>query len=306
MQDTKFLILALRLEDITNADLLTLITNINDAVVRYTRAGTIADQQALIEKINRLIDSFFKRYITNLVSVNQSIGKLQADNAMQVVIPMLQKAGLYKLAIELYNDVKSFEASVERRLLFNGWAGKPLNYTLKTVRVGTQKTVQNIIHNAVKEGKGAKEISKMIAQYIAPIDSKAKVRPLDQYRKRFGRPKNFTPKNMPVGSLQYNALRIARTETAHMYRQATLEFYDDKPYIKGFTYVLSNRHPKKDICDVYSKKIYKRAEDVPLTHPNCLCRIGFLMYSREELKRLKDGGILTTRAVKAGKALVNI
>ena len=60
MQDTKFLILALRLEAITNADLLTLITNINDAVVRYTRAGTIADQQALIEKINRLIDSFFK------------------------------------------------------------------------------------------------------------------------------------------------------------------------------------------------------------------------------------------------------
>ena len=134
------------------------------------------------------------------------------------------------------------------------------------------------------QNKGAKEIAKELLQYIKPVADITNTRPYDEYRKRFGKPKSYKVNNRPAGSVQFNAIRIARTETSHVYRQATLDFYEDKPYIKGYSWNLSNRHPVKDECDLYASRTYATRNSIPRQHPNCLCSIQAIPMTAAELR----------------------
>lgn len=80
-------------------------------------------------------------------------------------------------------------------------------------------------------------------------------------------------------NIDYNALRLARTELTAAYGEATIGAAKASPAIKKVRWVLSNTHPRTDICDAYASGgdghgVYA-AKDCPLSpaHPNCLCTI---------------------------------
>lgn len=80
-------------------------------------------------------------------------------------------------------------------------------------------------------------------------------------------------------NLDYNALRLARTELTAAYGEATIAACKASPAVKRVRWVLSNTHPRADICDAYANggdgHGYYDAKDCPLSpaHPNCLCTI---------------------------------
>lgn len=80
-------------------------------------------------------------------------------------------------------------------------------------------------------------------------------------------------------NLDYNALRLARTELTAAYSESTIASAKACPTIKQVRWVLSGSHPRTDICDTYASGgigngIYP-ANECPLSpaHPNCLCTI---------------------------------
>jgi len=81
-------------------------------------------------------------------------------------------------------------------------------------------------------------------------------------------------------NIDYNALRLARTELTAAYSQGTIGAAKASIAVKNVKWVLSNTHPRTDICDQYSKGgkngdgVYA-AGDCPISpaHPNCLCTI---------------------------------
>lgn len=80
-------------------------------------------------------------------------------------------------------------------------------------------------------------------------------------------------------NIDYNALRLARTELTAAYGEATIAACKASPAVKKVRWVLSNTHPRADICDAYANggdgHGYYDAKDCPLSpaHPNCLCTI---------------------------------
>lgn len=78
---------------------------------------------------------------------------------------------------------------------------------------------------------------------------------------------------------RYNALRIARTETARSWFDGFLADVNDNPEITLLRYSLSGSHPKSDICDLhanldvgYGKGFYPKDKAPPIpAHPHCLC-----------------------------------
>lgn len=80
-------------------------------------------------------------------------------------------------------------------------------------------------------------------------------------------------------TISYNALRLARTEIAWASAEASRIGWAESPFITGVNVVLSNTHPKSDICDqVVASNPHplgaalspSGASHVPI-HPNCLC-----------------------------------
>ncbi len=80
-------------------------------------------------------------------------------------------------------------------------------------------------------------------------------------------------------TIAYNALRLARTEIAWASAEASRIGWAESPFITGVNVILSNTHPKSDICDeVVANNPHplnaglspSGASHVPI-HPNCLC-----------------------------------
>ncbi len=78
---------------------------------------------------------------------------------------------------------------------------------------------------------------------------------------------------------RHQARVIARTETAEAYRDTYRKSTVGQPYTKGYRWVLSDRHPKPDVCDVYAEQDLHGLgpggyppDKVPATpHPHDLC-----------------------------------
>jgi hypothetical protein len=87
-----------------------------------------------------------------------------------------------------------------------------------------------------------------------------------------------TPPAFGAGS--YPARRLARTEITRAHGQATIAAAEANPFVRGLEWLLSNRHPKVDICDQYATRdehdlgagVYP-PDQLPAypPHPQCLC-----------------------------------
>lgn len=81
---------------------------------------------------------------------------------------------------------------------------------------------------------------------------------------------------------RYNAMRIARTETARAYADGQVSRYMDDEDVVAFQWELGNRHPAYDICDFYAnadlyglgKGIFPKDKFPQLpAHPHCMCHV---------------------------------
>jgi len=157
-----------------------------------------------------------------------------------------------------------------------------LVHRIKSIERSAEKTVRNIIAEGYKKGKGAYKIAEDIDRYIKPSLRQPRVSSWRLYRDRFGKPMSYRPP-VRTGSVSYNALRIARTETADQYRLSMIEMAKDKPWIEGLNWVLSNAHPKPDICDDWADgSPYKPDDIIGFGHPHCLCHPEYVLMSKDK------------------------
>lgn len=289
MRDRQFYLLLLALENATQDQLDRLTEELRRLERRYTRNGVITDPVAYGSAVNRELGQYYDVFVEDMIEMSEKVTQLQVRNAVENILPILERAGWFQEATSFRRRVFAYQDAVQSRLLLSKRVdGLTLDFRIKTLKRGSQQTVRNIIANGVREGIGAKDLAKMIEQYINPNYQMKRTAPFEQYRKRFGRAKDFVPDGVPRGSVQHNAMRIARTETAHIYRTATLDFYEDREWVKGYRRVLSNRHPAVDECDDKAKIIYdtrQEAEDSDF-HPNCLCDVQPVLMTFEELRQL--------------------
>lgn len=81
-------------------------------------------------------------------------------------------------------------------------------------------------------------------------------------------------------NLDYNALRLARTELTAAYGEGVIASAKATPVVKYVKWVISSSHPRKDICDTNAtggtngNGIYE-AMSCPIypAHPNCICTL---------------------------------
>jgi hypothetical protein len=240
--------------------------------------GNINELDKLYRAISDVLDDFFSSYSTVLNVANTAIIKAKIADAISVINPKLNSAGLQKQALKFAEQLSKYGDSMPIRFQYQRWAedGVSLDERIKTLRKTSEKNIRRIITRNVQNGRGATQISREIRQYVNPSPNVRGVRPL-----------KYNGRDRVSGSIRYNSLRIARTETAYAYRTSTLDFYKDKPWVKGYRWVISGSHPRQDDCDTFAAKTYKDIGDVPArSHPNCLCDVQPIIMTAEEMKNL--------------------
>lgn len=262
-----------------------------DIVMTYATANGIRDQDTVANKLIEAIVAYFIIYNALVLDAQRNIAVAKYSNDLRKIIPILNKAGATNEANDLRVAGKTLARDVANRFTTRkGNDGLTYLARIKTLQDGTEKNVRNIIANEVANGSGAREIAKKIQAYVKPTD--IRVRPLDEARKRFNRKASFKP-NVPIGSLNSNAMMIARTESAELYRDATSRFYGDREWVLGFKWVLSNSHPKHDVCDDLAQHgLYKVDDDRPFSHPHCVCDWQVVIDELNRIKALVSSGKL--------------
>lgn len=202
------------------------------------------------------------------------------ETSSRDIIRILVKSDLTASEIVKINRItRTAEANIQKILLNRKFPGtkETVSDRLKTLAAGSTATVRNIVFDAQNRGEGAFAIARRIDAYVAPTPTGIRVAPWTMARRVLGRPVSYIPRGIPAGSVNYNAMRIARTETAFTYQQAPYNQYKDLWYVTGFKWILSRAHPKEDLCDEYAaheeglgKGVWKKPPRIP--HPHCLCR----------------------------------
>lgn len=96
------------------------------------------------------------------------------------------------------------------------------------------------------------------------------------------------------GDIRYNAMRLARTELAHAYSEASIQSAKVAPWVRGLKWNLSASHPRPDICDYWAtadpdglgRGVYL-PDNTPVDHPNGLCFLTDALVSRDQLYNME-------------------
>lgn len=145
-----------------------------------------------------------------------------------------------------------------------------------------RKNLHDMIEQCVNEGLSAVEFSRAVEQYL--------LKPGPAWTTK------ITPSKTGRGSIKYNALRLARTETNNAYRTAHALGAKNSTIVKGIKWNLSHSHPEPDICDEWATQdlyglgpgVYP-PDKLPPGHPQCLCYLTDQLYTGQELiNRLKE------------------
>jgi len=285
--DKQFLLIAIALELDLQGKLDASTKVINALVTQYTRGGFINDSTSLINATNDELDGYFTTLVEQTATAVGDVSQAKVDIAMNTVYKSLITAGGYDAARAFKTELGTYADDQMKAFITKQSFGSTFATRIATIQDGSEKTVNNIIALGVKNGTSAKDIGVQLEQYINPTSGIQKTAPWTVYRDRFGKPADFVPDGVPAGTIQYNAMRIARSETADAYRDATTNIYASKPFTTGFNWVLSNSHEVDDECDDFADASpYATADDLPDAHPFCLCDIEPVLMSADDLADL--------------------
>jgi hypothetical protein len=137
-------------------------------------------------------------------------------------------------------------------------------------------------------------MARKVHQYLAPSAGGPGTKAWQEARKAVGQP--ISRPGVSPHNARYNALRIARTESAVTYQKAAQDFYSDGVLSSGMNWLLSNTHANIDECDNLAKGSPYEHGNVPSKpHANCMCDVAPNLRSASDLKRkLIDLGYITS------------
>lgn len=171
--------------------------------------------------------------------------------------------------------------------------GRSLAYRFKTIQEGTDDVVEAIIRVGIQDGKSPFQIGKEIENYIYKDNRKRWTSPWKLLRREKGFPISVPyTGDVPAGSVDYNAARIARTELINNHRWAKIDSTKNKDWVIGWRWQLSHAHPKPDICDIWASHdeglgagVYSDALKISgLGHPHCFCQVNTVTIFEERYR----------------------
>lgn len=180
-------------------------------------------------------------------------------------------------------------ASVNQWATLAQWARTANGLTLSDRIWSTAATfrsdLKNLIDMSISSGLGAKDTAVLIDKLAKQGGYQLKQTVLADYPKaaeRFGQYYN--------GNLNWEALRLARTEIQFAANEAAVIAGRLTPGYVGSRWMLSDEHPETDICDDYADADdyglgpggYAAGHEIVYAHPNCLCYLAPIMMDREE------------------------
>lgn len=219
------------------------------------------------------VDEAVKEYIRAAVKEYEGADKkLLIKAAIDPTAPFLLRAQYGSgLAAQVRNAVWKKRWIDGRRLSDRIWKNDQV----------IRENLHSMIEQCVNKGLSAVEFSRAVEQYL--------LKPGPAWTTK------ITPSVTGRGSIKYNALRLARTETNNAYRLAHALGAKNSTIVKGIKWNLSRSHPEYDICDEWATQdlyglgpgVYP-PDKLPPGHPNCLCYLTDELYTGQELiDRLK-------------------
>lgn len=175
--------------------------------------------------------------------------------------------GIVQYAPGMFVDAaQSVESLISRRT--NGFPLAERIYANGTVGV---KQAARIVERELVLQRSAKEIARQVKSSYDP--------------------------NVPGGQ-SYAAKRLARTEINNAHHSTTIRHSQDRPWVLGMKWNLSNSHPRSDECDDYAKEdhdnlgpgVFKKGNTPRKPHPQCLCYLTHLQVDEEDFINSLVGG----------------
>lgn len=289
--DPAFLKLIRKLDKATYNQLSEFEKELIDAYREHQRGEDLVDVEKLYEKITKIAARFQLAFAATLLAYNILASKTANAQDYKLMQEAFKEAGATKPAFRfLEQQMTNADRKLAETFLKRNFPGTKTSVEQRIINItaGAEKTVRNIIQLGIKEGASSYDIAKEISQYVLPNKRGLRVSPWSIARRALGKPTSYIPKGIPAGSVEYNAMRIARAETAATYQQAPYLAHKDKWYVEGFKWNLSGAHPKEDICDDYAKHkegigigIWRKVPKLP--HPHCLCFVTTVLIDADEL-----------------------
>lgn len=253
--------------------------------------GDVRTKQVMAD---RALSQFFSLYSSTVVDGAAAVAALQAAANDSMLIRRLRAAGAINEADRMHQLFAGYREEVRQRFPYQR---NPVDKRTFVGRVGNiergfRELVYDRLGDAVDAGADPRKVAFQLRDYVKP-DLKLSGLAAQYSRELRNVPGSYVYLGAPGGSLQYNAMRIVRTEMARIYRQATVDFYEGRPYNEGYDWLLSNRHPHTDRCDGYADASpYKTKAEVPQSHPHCLCRVVARIMSLDKLEALVASGVI--------------
>jgi hypothetical protein len=294
----QFLVLQKKLESEYGQISKELLERIKVVINRYTDANGIirkTDLEAVTSDLNEVSIWFHTKYgqwIDSNIAKSIDTAVLGQDTAsMYFIKAMVAEYGnqfgtlrdLQAKTLIQQQYGSGLSRSIRQQVWNHRWEdGYNLSDRIWTMDKTLRTNLNGMIEQCVNQGISAVEFSRAVEQYLeVPGPSwTTKIKPAVTDR----------------GSLKYNALRLARTETNQGYHQAQGMAAQNSVIVRGQKWNLSRSHPKKDICDLWATQnihglgpgVYRPGE-TPRDHPNGLCFLTDVLYEGEQLiARLKE------------------
>ncbi len=279
------------LDEFTRQQLFALNQDLQEEFKKYQRGKMLNDSPTMLRNFEKFIFKWGGLFAAGLLSYNVLAAKRSLKQNNDILRDEFDKYATNKKSYQFLDAAESkVIKNVSENFLSRKFPGtnKNTEQRLKTVIDGAQQTVRNIVNDGIKSGTSSWDIAKQIEAYVIPNEKGLRVAPWTVARRELGKPVSYIPKGIPAGSVEYNAMRIARTETVSTYQMAPYLENKDKWYYNGTKWVLSKSHPEYDICDEYAahnegigKGVWKICPKIP--HPHCMCHTLSLTVPPEEM-----------------------
>lgn len=217
-----------------------------------------------VSELNGQMTINFDNYIRKNIQVG-------SDYSKKITIDLITRAGIKKVTPGMVEssfqrmNAKAVEAMWNRTRY-----GLKLDDQIWNKSKSYRQGINNVLITGVAEGEDCVTVARALEKYI----KKGKGSLSENYPNMLARMKRV-PKN-----IEYEALRLARTEMTSAYGMANMKSAAMNPANRGVQFVLSDSHPEYDICDeICNADNYgmgpgayplDEAPDYPF-HPNCIC-----------------------------------
>ena len=226
-------------------------------------------------KIYGDLETLMKQGVTNALQ----FGGQPLDNHL---IRCLQEA---KVPIDLIKLQRGFAdintAAVEAFWARTNQKGLRISDRIWEISDYSRTALNNLIQTGIAMGQDAVTIARYLEMYV-DYGQKTLAKDYPNMMARMG--------TRVPNDICYEALRLARTEYTRAFIEGTYSRGTTNPSYLGIKWMLSDGHPEPDVCDDFAENdfygmgpgVYKKGEEPPVPHPNCLCYVISVQIDTEE------------------------